>query len=279
MNSHDFPLVVFTLCQQFAIGTFLLTGLLLLKQRITGIYELTVSRRFFWILGLMAIGLLASTFHLGQPLRGINAFNRLGEAWLSNEVFITGLFIASGGLFWLLALCKPDMIQRRRLFLVITMLLGLGLLAAMSKLYMMETIPSWNNCYTPLSFVASTILGGALLSHLMITGTQYSACARAMLNGVGITALVCALIVALLQTIYLTGVSSSITTAIGQVSDYHTYLYLRVLLELLAFVIWITMIIKGKYCTVSTLMILMLVIIAESLGRGVFYATHMTVGL
>lgn len=279
MNMHDYPLIIFTLCQQFAIGTFLLTGLILLKQRFASIDGLVVSRRFFWIISLMVIGLLASTFHLGQPLRGMNAFNRLGSAWLSNEVFITGLFIMSGGIFWLLAMNQPDAINRRRLFLFITILLGLGLLAAMSKLYMMDTVPSWNNCYTPLSFTASTILGGALFSHLMITGRQFSACTRSMLNGIGITALVCAIIIALLQSLHLSGVNSSITTAIEQVNTYHTYLFARILLEFLAFIIWIIMILKSKYCGVSTLMILALVIVAESLGRGMFYASHMTVGL
>lgn len=279
MNTHDLPLVIFTLSQQFAIGTFLLIGLLFLKQYVTGIDELKISRRFFWIVAVMVIGLLASTFHLGQPFRATNALHRLGSAWLSNEVFITGLLIASGGIFYLLAQYKPHLLSQRRIFLIITMLLGLGLLIAMSKLYMIETVPSWNNNYTPLSFIASTLLGGVLLCHLIINNTQHNAYTRTVLNGIGILALVFTLVITLLQSTYLAGISSSITTPIDQINGYYTYLYLRVFLALLAFIIWTVMILKNKYHQYSILIILIMIIIAEGLGRSMFYASHMTVGL
>ncbi|MCZ8499276.1 dimethyl sulfoxide reductase anchor subunit [Vibrio lentus] len=60
----------------------------------------------FILWALMGLGFMFSTTHLGSPLRAFNAFNQLGSAWLSNEVFFGAAFFAVGGLQWLLSVVK-----------------------------------------------------------------------------------------------------------------------------------------------------------------------------
>ena len=57
--------------------------------------------------GLMGIGFIASTMHLGSPLRAFNSLNRVGASSLSNEIASGAIFFAVGGIGWLLlAVCK-----------------------------------------------------------------------------------------------------------------------------------------------------------------------------
>ncbi|MEZ9417980.1 DmsC/YnfH family molybdoenzyme membrane anchor subunit, partial [Vibrio sp. 10N.286.49.E1] len=60
----------------------------------------------FILWALMGLGFMFSTTHLGSPLRAFNAFNQLGSAWLSNEVFFGAAFFAVGGLQWPLSVLK-----------------------------------------------------------------------------------------------------------------------------------------------------------------------------
>jgi anaerobic dimethyl sulfoxide reductase subunit C (anchor subunit) len=53
-----------------------------------------------WV--LMGIGFIASTLHLGSPMRAFNSLNRVASS-LSNEIASGALFFAVGGLGWLLA--------------------------------------------------------------------------------------------------------------------------------------------------------------------------------
>ncbi len=274
------PLVIFTLFQQVAIGSFFLIGILLVKNQLTLHENLAIGRRFIFIVVLIGIGLLASTFHLGTPIRGINAFNRLGQAWLSNEVFATGLFFAGGGAFWLLAKFKPEMKRLRSVCLIATILIGFFLILAMTFTYMIPTVPSWNNHYTMITFILTALIGGALTGHLLIFNTKLATPrVAAYLNYIGLTALFLSVMVAGLQTNYWSGISSSITNAVDQVPVFYDYLTTRLVLAIIAFMLWLWMIMKGSVCQMTVWVVLLLMLISEGLGRILFYAVYMTVGL
>lgn len=274
------PLVIFTLFQQAAIGCFFLIGILLIKNQLTLHENLIIARRFIYIVVLIGLGLIASTFHLGTPIRGINAFNRLGQAWLSNEVFATGLFFASGSAFWLLSKFKAEMKFLRSICLLATIMIGFFLLFAMVFTYMIPTVPSWNNSYTMMIFILTALIGGTLTGHLLIFNTKLATpCIVAYLNYIGLTALFLSAMIAGLQTNYWSGISSSITNAVDQVPVFYDYLMVRLVLATIAFMFWLRMIMKGSVCKMTVWVILLLMLISEGLGRILFYAVHMTVGL
>ncbi|MCL4798371.1 MAG: dimethyl sulfoxide reductase anchor subunit [Burkholderiales bacterium] len=52
-------------------------------------------------LGLLALGLLASFFHLGRPERGWRAAARWRTSWLSREVIVLPAFMAAVAAYWL----------------------------------------------------------------------------------------------------------------------------------------------------------------------------------
>jgi DMSO reductase anchor subunit len=52
-------------------------------------------------LGLLALGLVASFFHLGRPERGWRAMARWRTSWLSREVIVLPAFMAAVAAYWL----------------------------------------------------------------------------------------------------------------------------------------------------------------------------------
>ena len=88
----EWPLIAFTVLSQLAAG---LAVFLALPGR--------PASRTGWLSVFVvgAAGLLASLFHLGQPLRAASALTGLGPSWLSAEGLLFGVFTALAGITWL----------------------------------------------------------------------------------------------------------------------------------------------------------------------------------
>jgi DMSO reductase anchor subunit len=115
---------------------------------------------FFVAYALAAGGLLASTFHLGNPQRALLAFTQWRTSWLSREAWASVISLSVMGIYaigtiffathlpvvgWTgAALC---------LFTVFTT----------SMMYtQMKTVPRWRHPTTPLIFLLYSLSGGAL---------------------------------------------------------------------------------------------------------------------
>ena len=118
---------------------------------------------FFFIAYALAVGgLLASTFHLGNPQRAMKAFSQWRTSWLSRE-----------GVFAVLALCVMGLYAAALIFLD-TKLPILGMIGAAlsmisvfctSMIYgQLKTVPRWNQPMTPALFMLFALAGGALLA-------------------------------------------------------------------------------------------------------------------
>ena len=117
---------------------------------------------------LLAIGpviilaFIASLFHLGNPFNAYRAVSNLGSSWLSREILSGVLFALTGGLFAIMQWRKIGSETLRTIIAWIAALIGLFFVYAMSNVYMMRTVPTWNTWYTPVSFFTTTFLLGAL---------------------------------------------------------------------------------------------------------------------
>lgn len=114
--------------------------------------------------GLAVAGLMASTFHLGNPQRALRAFTQWRTSWLSREAWAS---VAA------LALMAP--VAASAAFRGVLMP-ALGLAAAAlclltvlttSMIYaQLRTVPRWNHWTTPALFFGHAVAGGALLAGL-----------------------------------------------------------------------------------------------------------------
>ncbi|WP_299690708.1 DmsC/YnfH family molybdoenzyme membrane anchor subunit [uncultured Vibrio sp.] len=281
MIFHEWSLIFFTVLAQTAVGGYLLIGAraLVLGHDEEKLNSYKVPMFILW--ALMGLGFMFSTTHLGSPLRAFNAFNQLGSAWLSNEVFFGAAFFAVGGLQWLLSVVKKGGVATQKALMVGAMVLGVIFMYAMINVYMINTVPTWDNIYTPLSFIMTMVVGGLLLSQFVIVFANDS---RFTVDR-NITMLaVIAVAISLLVTVGKLNLIGDIQTSAAKASELvdglGSYVILQVALLMASLLIWILpMLNKAKVNPVNLGLALVLFLASELIGRGLFYSLHMTSGL
>ncbi len=281
MIFHEWSLIFFTVLAQTAVGGYLLIGAraLILGHDEEKLNSYKVPMFILW--ALMGLGFMFSTTHLGSPLRAFNAFNQLGSAWLSNEVFFGAAFFAVGGLQWLLSVLKKGGVAIQKALMVGAMVLGVIFMYAMINVYMINTVPTWDNIYTPLSFIMTMVVGGLLMSQFVIVFANDS---RFTVDR-NITMLaVIAVAISLLVTVGKLNLIGDIQTSAAKASELvdglGSYVILQVALLMASLLVWILpMLNKAKVNPVNLGLALILFLASELIGRGLFYSLHMTSGL
>lgn len=119
---------------------------------------------FLWGLGygLAVAGLLAATFHLGNPKNGLKAFSQWRTSWLSREAWAsvaTLLLLAPVALSDWLGLGLPRGFGWVGAALALCTVFTTGMIYAQIK-----AVPRWHHWLTPLMFLSFAIAGGALLA-------------------------------------------------------------------------------------------------------------------
>lgn len=162
----EWPLVAFTVAGQAAVGVFLLVNIPILLTRGTPY----AARTKWWLVGLALVGglmvlaALVSFFHLHHPLRARRVLSNMRTSWLSREIFFELGFIALVVLAAFLALRVPSQSGLLTGVLIAASIAGILFLLAMSKLYMLPSVPVWNQAYTPLSFTLTALNLGAMVT-------------------------------------------------------------------------------------------------------------------
>lgn len=155
---HPAPSVIlFTTLSGLGFGLLLFLGLG--QPDVTG----WVAFVFFFIGYALAVGgLMASTFHLGNPQRALKAFSQWRTSWLSREAWlsvaalcVTGIY-AIGVIFFGVRLAPFGWLGAA---------LSLATVYATSMIYgQLKTVPRWNTPLTSLLFLVLMLSGGMLLA-------------------------------------------------------------------------------------------------------------------
>ena len=232
---HEWPLMVFTVFGQCVVGGFIVLALALMTGKLSREQEQRVVGSMFGLWVLMGIGFIASTMHLGSPLRAFNSLNRVGASSLSNEIASGAIFFAVGGIGWLLAVCKKLPAGLRSLWLVVTMVLGVIFVWMMVRVYnTIDTVPTWYTVWTPLSFFLTLFIGGPLLGYLLLRVAGVDGWALRLLPVVSLLALLVSIMVVVMQGSELATIRSSVQQASALVPDYGLFMAWRVVLLALA---------------------------------------------
>ncbi len=113
----------------------------------------------FIALCFAGIGLVSSTFHLGNPQRALKAFSQWRSSWLSREgcvsVVLMTLFFLFTALWW-----TGDRIM---ILGVICAALAICAIVCTAMIYgQLKTVPRWSNIWTVPMFLGFAGAGGAL---------------------------------------------------------------------------------------------------------------------
>lgn len=119
---------------------------------------------FWWGLGygLAITGLLAATFHLGNPKNAVKAFSQWRTSWLSREAWA-----AVATLLMLAPLALSDWLGFGwpRYLGYLGAALALFTVFTTSMIYtQIKAVPRWNHWINPLMFIAFALAGGAVLA-------------------------------------------------------------------------------------------------------------------
>lgn len=112
--------------------------------------------------GLAGGGLLASTFHLGNPQRFLMAFSQWRSSWLSREGCLAVVAMAVLGMF---AIGEIFLEANWQLLGYLGAILAVLTVFATSMIYaQLKTVPRWNHWSTPALFLLLSLSGGGLLA-------------------------------------------------------------------------------------------------------------------
>ncbi|AJJ01013.1 DMSO reductase anchor subunit family protein [Yersinia pseudotuberculosis IP 32953] len=163
---HELPLVFFTVLGQTAVGLFTLVWL---SNKLGMTTPLQLKQANIVGLILVMAGLLIGTLHVGQPLRAINMLLGVGRSPMSNEILLSGLFVAMAcGTVFFSTLVKNSLLAALCNFA--TVLVGLTFAWSITQVYQLTTVPNWDTSYTSLQLWMTVLVGGGAFA--MLTGAR-----------------------------------------------------------------------------------------------------------
>ncbi len=163
-----FSVIFFTTCSGAGYGLLAMMG-------IFGAADMLPSDRWmglaglFFALGLVTIGLLSSTFHLGRPERAWRAMTQWRSSWLAREGVMAVLTYIPAGLFGLGWVFFETTSGLWAVAGVITAVLAWLTVACTAKIYhTLRPIHQWHNDWTVPSYLLLSVMSGAVLMSVLI---------------------------------------------------------------------------------------------------------------
>ena len=299
MQGRDWALVIFTLLVQMAIGIVVVFAPFTFIDEIR--FPQTLSaylyNTLFWgILILLILAVLSGMLHLRRMRNVKFVLANLKKSWLSRETLLGlsfGFVILALGLVRLTQIIIPNLITT---LLWAGALIGLALVFGMSNVYRLRTVPAWNTWATPISFLLSTLLLGALSLSIAVSllsqtylrdGSELNEITDLLWYlGWGSAILLCTqLLLAFLKDRYLLWRGGDANQSVVQVKRNHPILgMLREAFGLLAIGLCILFALQPFSSSefgfdVAIAAALLLALTSETIGRFLFYASYKRSGL
>lgn len=306
MNVREWALPVYTILLQLAVGTLLslwLTRAFAVRRygrsTIEHITRIPVSA----VLLTIIVAIIGSHFHLSRPMLSVLAALNVHSSWLSREIFFTISFLlVTAGLTYLQWLV-PGLDRLKTMLGWVSIVFGILSVYCMSRIYLLPTHSSWNSPVTIMSFLLTALLLGiTTIAVLLVMDLKISEVAddtetrvrRQLIQhtfvwlawGAWITA-VTQLLLNLYVIVQLNegdiSAQTSLMLMLGLYQPLFSMRYITLFtgvgwFGLAAFVLFRQRKVNYEISTPVYLACL-LVLIAEILGRFLFYATHVRAGI
>ncbi|MDA8228408.1 MAG: dimethyl sulfoxide reductase anchor subunit [Desulfitobacterium hafniense] len=286
MFAEEWPLMMFTLLSQLAIGTFIV---LMIVRSLLGDKSTAAKLTNFGLKAvgpIMALALLLSFFHLGTPTGAFRSILNLGSSWLSREIFTAGGFFVLWGLT--VYTLKKEGAGNGIGWLAV--LAGVAAIFSMASIYNSSIRPAWANTHTFIAFFGATFVLGyagavAMIGHIM-KGQNIPSEGMASLKKAGYLAIAAAIIPLVYLPVYLGSLNGGgeAAQASGQLltNSYLFPLILRWVLSLAGVFMFVNLVNKqskgARMLPAGAVLIsLALVLVGEFIGRYVFYASGISI--
>jgi len=306
MNARDWALITFTILVQMSVGSIWVLGVAhFFAARKYGNEEADrlSDRALLALVPVIVLAFIASLLHLGNPFNAYRAVTNLGSSWLSREIFFGVIFAVLAFVFAFLQWRKLGSFVLRNVIAWLAALDGLVLVFSMSHIYMLPAEPAWNTWATPVSFFATTFLLGALAMGVAFVANyaylqrKQADCAEAQctlmreaMRWIAVAAVLLVGMELVVLPMYLVTVAGGSAAGLASVKlmagTYGWVLALRVLLAFIGAGVFAMFLYRNamsegheKMLGSLTYAAFIVVLVAEVLGRVLFYASHVRIGI
>lgn len=293
MNVYDWALITFTILVQMSVGSMWVLGIThFFASKKYGMEQADKlsDRALVALVPVIGLGFLASLLHLGNPINAYRAVTNLGTSWLSREIFCGVVFALLATAFAFIQWRKIGSFMLRTVVAWLAALVGLVLVYCMANVYMLPIQLTWNSWTTPVSFYTTTFLLGTLAMGAAFVATYtYEQKKDPAMKAAGSMQMRQALRWIALAAICLLGVefvvlpiylSTLVVGAFGWI------LFFRLVLAFVGAGVFAVFLYQnalsvGQEKVLGNLVYsaFVMVFVAEILGRFLFYAIHVQVGL
>lgn len=170
----ELPLAIFTTLVPFGAGAFIMLAAALLATKLEASEQAALDKLSVVPLALVAVGFVASFFHLASPTAAFGVFAGLGASPLSNEIAMGVVFFVVAAVYCAMAFAGKLTEGIRKPFVLVVAALALVFSVFTGMAYMMETIASWNTPLVPIEMAGLALLGGAALGSALIAAASKS---------------------------------------------------------------------------------------------------------
>lgn len=306
MNFREWALPFYTILIQLAVGALIV--LWFIRSLIHSRFSHREVDRIVWnpllvIAFTAAVAMVGAHFHLSRPFHSFLAVLNFGSSWLSREIVFTVLFFLTTMILLYLNYFRPD--RRRWItglgWLAITF--GILLIYCMARIYLLPTQAAWNSKTVIISFYATALMiGGMAIVCLMMLDLKFAEIKnetdvdlRAEVlryTSVGLTILTSLLVLISLFLVSIQVRELAQGDLIARTSlSLLVELYLPLFIMRLIFLVFacvslsyaVARMHRRKMSPQSLMLPVYLsclsIIVGEILGRFLFYATHVRVGI
>jgi anaerobic dimethyl sulfoxide reductase subunit C (anchor subunit) len=287
MFAEEWPLMMFTLISQLAIGSFIMLVLfrtLMLPKDPSSVKKLS-NIGFMAVGPLMTLALIFSLFHLGTPTGAIRSILNLGSSWLSREILTAGGFFV----LWFFSYRAYQKESAGNAIGWITSVVGLLAIYSMANIYGNSVRPAWDNLNTYIAFFGTTLALGSLGAASFIVygakGSTLNGAAISLLKKLSILAVAAIVLPLIYLPVFISGLGSGVAAAQASAQLLSgTYAFIIVIGAVLS-LIGTALLYLGLNKAAKTSLIplqfvflaLALVIVGEFIGRYVFYASAVSI--
>lgn len=306
MNVREWALPVYTILMQLSAGTILLLWIIR-AVRMSGFDAAARSRIVKIPLTIVVftacVAMVASHFHLSQPLRSYMAVVNFRTSWLSREIVFSVLYVLALAHLTLLHWLTESRSRLKSILGWVASGFGLILVYCMSHIYLLPTQSAWNSQFTIISFFLTLLfLGCIALPAILLIDFSFSAVLahqgvdeRASLirtvlvwcTGAALLAWIAVVVVSTEQMLMLRSGDSWAQTSFELLTTlYLPLLVLRVVLPFFG-ILWMVLSLAQalqhkrsiRELTMPAYISCISVMVGEIMGRFLFYAIHVRLGV
>lgn len=163
MNLREWALPVYTVLLQLAVGSLFV--LWIIRSFKLKACDPETSDRIFRkpvliVFVTIMVAVLGSHFHLSRPYFSFLAMMNFRSSWLSREIVFTILLLLSSGSLTYLIWFKPKQTTFKTALGWFAIVTGCASIFCMSAIYLIPTQPTWNTPITILLFFGTALLLG-----------------------------------------------------------------------------------------------------------------------